>query len=108
MADQGLTGRQPKAVQSALSVLECVAVHWAGVTAKEVALALDMPPATAYRLLNLLVGEEYLVRLPDLRGFGLEWQVASRPALWRWRGWPTAARQVQAELRKDAGVRVPP
>jgi len=75
-ADRGLTGRQPTAVQSALSVLECVASLGAGVTAKEVALALDMPPATAYRLLNLLVGEEYLVRLPDLRGFALGRKVA--------------------------------
>ncbi len=39
--------------------------------AKEVAEALGLPPATTYRLLNLLVAEEYLVRLPDLHGFAL-------------------------------------
>ncbi|OMQ16780.1 hypothetical protein A7K94_0200155 [Modestobacter sp. VKM Ac-2676] len=75
-ADTGLTGRQPKAVQSALAVLECVARLGAGVTAKEVAESLGMPPATVYRLLNLLVGEEYLVRLPDLSGFALGRKVA--------------------------------
>ena len=41
------------------------------VTAKEISAALKLPQATTYRLLNLLVGEEYLVRLPDLRGFAL-------------------------------------
>ena len=40
-------------------------------TAQEIARALDVSAPTAYRLLNLLVGEEYLVRLPDLSGFAL-------------------------------------
>ena len=56
--DRGITGRQPKAVQSALAILETVARAGAGVTAKEVAEELRLPPATTYRLLNLLVGEE--------------------------------------------------
>ena len=97
--DGGLTGRQPKAVQSALSVLECVAVHGAGVTAKEVAAALEMPPATAYRLLNLLVGEEYLVRLPDLRGFALGRKVAGLVGAVAPVRVPSAARAVVTELR---------
>lgn len=66
-----LSGRQPKAVRNALAVLEEVAAAGPGVTAKEISAALKMPPATTYRTLNLLVGEEYLVRLPDLRGFAL-------------------------------------
>lgn len=106
MADLGLSGRQPKAVQSALAVLECVAVSGAGVTAKEVAAALEMPPATAYRLLNLLVGEEYLVRLPDLRGFALGRKVAGLAGAIAPVRVPAAARAVVAGLRAQvrAGV----
>ncbi|MGZ4552366.1 MAG: IclR family transcriptional regulator [Mycobacteriaceae bacterium] len=70
-AGNSLTGRQPKAIQSALKVLEEVARSGPGVTAKEVSDALRIPPATTYRLLNLLVGEGYLVRLPNLSGFAL-------------------------------------
>jgi DNA-binding IclR family transcriptional regulator len=97
--DRGLTGRQPKAVQSALAVLEEVARAGAGVTAKEVAEELGLPPATTYRLLNLLVGEEFLVRLPDLHGFALGRKAASLaggPGLLQV---PTAVREVVAEIR---------
>lgn len=66
-----LDARQPKAIQRALGVLEEVALCGPGVTAQEIARRLQLPPATAYRLLNLLVQEEYLVRLPDLSGFAL-------------------------------------
>ncbi|WP_242453506.1 IclR family transcriptional regulator C-terminal domain-containing protein [Mycolicibacterium sp. P9-64] len=58
-------------MSSSLDILEVVAVQGLGVTAKEIAGALHMPPATAYRLLNALVADEYLVRTSDLRGFGL-------------------------------------
>lgn len=61
----------PSTVSNSLEILETVAALGIGVTAKEVAGALHMPPATAYRLLNALVAEEYLVRTADLRGFGL-------------------------------------
>jgi DNA-binding IclR family transcriptional regulator len=64
-------GRQPNAIHNALSVLEEVARAGPGVTAKEISTALGLPPATTYRLVNQLVAEEYLVRLPDLRGFTL-------------------------------------
>ncbi len=69
MAD--LTGRQPKAVTSALDLLEAVARAGPGVTAAELAEVTGLPRATAYRLLNLLVAEEHVVRLPDLSGFAL-------------------------------------
>jgi DNA-binding IclR family transcriptional regulator len=69
--DGSLSGRQPKAVQSALQVLEEVARAGVGVTAKEIAANLGMPSATTYRLLNLLVADGYVVRLPDLSGFSL-------------------------------------
>ena len=97
--DQYLTGRQPKAVESALRVLEEVARRGAGVTAKEVAHASGIPSATTYRLLNLLVAEGYLVRLPDLHGFALGQKVgalvgtASSPPLCH------AGRVLLAELR---------
>lgn len=97
--DGGLSGRQPKAVQSALAVLEAVATAGAGVTAREVAESLDLPPATAYRLLNLLVGEEYLVRLPDLRGFALGRKVAGLAGAIAPIRVPAAARTVLAGLR---------
>jgi DNA-binding IclR family transcriptional regulator len=58
-----------------------------------------MPSATAYRLLNLLVAEGYIVRLPDLSGFSLGHRMgvlidaAVAPTVC------TAAREVLAELR---------
>jgi DNA-binding IclR family transcriptional regulator len=98
-SDGTLSGRQPKAVQSALRVLEEVARAGVGVTAKEIAENLSMPSATAYRLLNLLVADGYIVRLPDLSGFSLGHRMgvlidaAVAPTVC------TAAREVLAELR---------
>jgi DNA-binding IclR family transcriptional regulator len=97
--DGSLSGRQPKAVQSALQVLEQVARAGVGVTAKEIAEQLSMPSATTYRLLNLLVADGYVVRLPDLSGFslgprmGVLIDAAVSPIVC------TAAREVLAELR---------
>jgi len=93
--------RQPKAIHSALAVLEEVARCGTGVTAKEVSDNLEMPRATTYRLLNLLVQDEYLVRMPDLRGFALGNKVVEladrvipvRP--------PLAARDILRELREQ-------
>jgi DNA-binding IclR family transcriptional regulator len=64
-------GKAPSPVHDSLMILEEVARCGSGVTAREISTNLRMPRATAYRLLNLLVEEEYLVRLPDLRGFAL-------------------------------------
>ncbi len=93
-----LSGRQPRAVRSALAVLEEVVAAGPGVTAKEISAALKLPQATTYRLLNLLVAEEYLVRLPDLRGFALG-RRAARLALPVPSAPPTAARAVVEHLR---------
>ncbi len=71
MSSESVSGRQPKAIQSALRVLEAVATNGPGVTAKQLARALELPSATTYRLLNILVADGYLVRLPDLQGFAL-------------------------------------
>ncbi len=97
--DRGLTGRQPKAVQSALAILVAVARAGVGITAREVAEDLGLPPATTYRLLNLLVGEEYLVRLPDLHGFALGRKVGGLTGDHGGVVLSTAAREVVTELR---------
>ncbi len=95
-----LTARQPKAVHSALTVLEAVARLGAGASAQDISRELGLPRATTYRLLNLLVQDEYLVRTPDLAGFALGAKVvqlatvAAPPARLA-----SAARGVVAETR---------
>ncbi|WP_280182989.1 IclR family transcriptional regulator [Nocardia cyriacigeorgica] len=98
----------PSTVSNSLRILEVVATLGLGVTAKEIAAALHLPAATAYRLLNALVAEEYLVRTSDLRGFGLGARLdglisaAARPIM------PFAARAAIEELRSSVrfGVHV--
>lgn len=95
--------RQPKAIHSALAVLEEVAARGAGVTAREISDALGMPRATTYRLINLLVQEEYLVRMPDLTGFTLGRKVVQLAHLVAPSPPPRAAREVMERLR--SGIR---
>ena len=64
-------GHEPRAVQKALALLEAVAELGSGAAAKDIAAHTGIAPATAYRLLNLLVADGYLVRLADLSGFAL-------------------------------------
>ncbi|MCU1636831.1 MAG: transcriptional regulator [Cryobacterium sp.] len=94
-----LRARQPKAIHSALTVLEEVARHGAGVTAQEVSDALGIPRATTYRLINLLVQDEYLVRMPDLRGFALGRKVLELAHLVAPAAPSQAVREVVAGLR---------
>lgn len=94
-----LRARQPKAVHSALAVLEEVARCGAGVTAHQVSENLGLPRATAYRLINLLVQDEYLVRMPDLRGFTLGRKVVELAHLVAPVPPPRAAVAVVEELR---------
>lgn len=56
-------------VAQALSVLEEVARSGPSVSANGIARALGMPKSSAYRLINSLVSEEYLLRHPELDGF---------------------------------------
>ncbi|RNL54660.1 IclR family transcriptional regulator [Arthrobacter oryzae] len=63
--------RGPSTASNSLRILEIVARFGTGTTAKEITDTLQMPPATAYRTLNALVGDEYLARTSDLRGFAL-------------------------------------
>ena len=95
-----LRARQPKAIHSALTVLEEVARCGAGVTAREVSEHLALPRATAYRLLNLLVQDEYLVRMPDLRGFALGRKVVELASLVAPAQPPQAVREVIDRLRE--------
>lgn len=67
----GSAGHEPRAVQRALAMLEAVASLGAGASARDIATLTGTPPATAYRLLNLLVADGYLVRVEDLSGFAL-------------------------------------
>ncbi|MGV9822923.1 IclR family transcriptional regulator [Nocardia xishanensis] len=64
-------GQQPRAVQKALAMLEAVAHLGAGASANQICAFTQVPSATAYRILNLLVEDGYLVRSPDLSGFAL-------------------------------------
>ncbi len=70
MSDDGLfLARQPSAVDHAFAVLQAVADAGPGVTARELQQVLPFSRASLYRILRHLVGQEYLVRTPDLRGF---------------------------------------
>lgn len=90
----------PSSASTSLRVLEVVARFGTGTTAKEITDALQMPPATAYRILNALVGDEYLARTSDLRGFALGHAIsglitaATPPTV------PTAARTAIEKFRK--------
>jgi DNA-binding IclR family transcriptional regulator len=94
-----LRARQPKAIHSALTVLEEVARLGAGVTAQEISLSLRLPRATTYRLINVLVQDEYLVRMPDLTGFALGRKVVELAQLVTPSPPPRAVREVIAGLR---------
>ncbi|HEY3572519.1 MAG TPA: IclR family transcriptional regulator C-terminal domain-containing protein [Arthrobacter sp.] len=89
----------PSTTSNPLRILEIVARFGTGTTAKEVTDALQMPQATAYRILNSLVADEYLVRTSDLRGFALGQAItglitaATPPTV------PTAARALIQEFR---------
>jgi IclR family transcriptional regulator, acetate operon repressor len=77
----------------ALRVLEAVAAAGDGVTAKAIARRLGCPLPTVYRALGILVAEGYLVRLHDVRGYGLGHRVAE------------LQRGLVEQLRPAAGVR---
>lgn len=92
---RALNGRQPQAIRHAFAALRCVAQQGPGTTAQDVARTLGVSPATAYRLLNFLVAEEYLVRLADISGFALGGRVAELTG---------AAAEVPAEIPAEIPV----
>ncbi len=73
MAAERTTG---SSITRALRVVEAVAAAGDGVTAKAIARRLGCPLPTVYRALGTLVAEGYLVRLHDVRGYGLGYRVA--------------------------------
>lgn len=98
-ASGAIGGRQPKAVLNAFVVLEEVAACGPGVTAREISHNLAMPRATTYRLLNLLVQQEYLVRTPDLSGFALGSKVTQLAGMAAPPTIPNAAADILERLR---------
>jgi DNA-binding IclR family transcriptional regulator len=60
----------------ALRVVEAVAAAGDGVTAKVIARRLGIPLPSVYRAIGTLVAEGYLVRLHEVRGYGLGYRVA--------------------------------
>jgi IclR family transcriptional regulator, acetate operon repressor len=59
----------------ALRVVEAVAAAGDGVTAKVIARRVGVPLPSVYRALGLLVQEGYLVRLHEVRGYGLGYRL---------------------------------
>ncbi|GAA3669754.1 helix-turn-helix domain-containing protein [Microbacterium marinilacus] len=111
MTQWDLHPKQPRAIHSALLVLEEVASAGPGVTVRELVDRLALPRATVYRLVNLLVEEEYLVRLADIAGLALGTRVArltgssgsTAAGGWTLDRPPRAARELLARLRDAAG-----
>ncbi|GAA3250106.1 hypothetical protein GCM10017691_61700 [Pseudonocardia petroleophila] len=62
-------------ITRALRVVEAVAAAGDGVTAKAIARRLGSPLPTVYRALGTLVQEGYLVRLQEVRGYGLGYRI---------------------------------
>lgn len=94
-----LSARQPRAIHSALTLLEAVAELGAGATAREISDALGLPKATTYRLVNLLVQDGFLVRTPDLSGFALGAKVVHLASVAAPVRLPSAARDLLAAAR---------
>lgn len=60
-----------QSVERALRVLDEVSTAPDGLTAKQLARRLGLPLPTVYHLTATLVGNDYLIRLPDRRGYAL-------------------------------------
>lgn len=103
-----ISARQPRAIHSALTLLEAVAELGAGATAREISDALGLPRATTYRLVNLLVQDGFLVRTPDLSGFALGAKVVHLASVAAPVRLPSAARDILAAARDNVrgGVHV--
>jgi IclR family acetate operon transcriptional repressor len=92
-------------VTRALGVLEAVAAAGDGITPKAIARRLGCPLPTVYRTLGVLVEQGYLVRLHDVRGYGLGYRVAHlRHSLLEQLRPPAAARSVAHEVHLGAGA----
>ncbi|MEV5071154.1 helix-turn-helix domain-containing protein [Microbacterium sp. LMI12-1-1.1] len=91
-------------VTQALAVLEEVARSGPTLSANGIARALSLPRTSAYRLVNSLVSEEYLVRHPTLDGFLLGVRVVELAHLVA--PSPPPAADIVANLRAETGQAV--
>lgn len=94
-------------VQKAFALLDVVASHRRGMTAKQIAAELEMPLPTVYRLLKTLVASEHLVHLKDESRFGLGYKLhALDSSLRRQVGTPPSVALLIRELhvRADAAA----
>lgn len=94
-------------VRKAFALLDVVASNSRGMSAKEIAAALDMPLPTVYRLLKTLVVSEHLVHLKDESRYGLGYKLhALDSSLRRQIGTPPAVARLIRELhvRSDAAA----
>lgn len=92
-------------ITRALRVVEVVAAAGDGVTAKAIARRLGCPLPTVYRALGTLIEQGYLVRLQDVRGYGLGYRAAGlhRSLIEQLRP-PDAACAVLADVHSAAGA----
>jgi DNA-binding IclR family transcriptional regulator len=103
--NDALTGMA--SVRKAFAMLDVVAANSRGMSAKDIAAALDMPLPTAYRLLKTLVMSEHLVHLKDQGRYGLGYKLhALDTSLRRQVGTPPAVTRIIRELhvRSDAAA----
>jgi len=91
---------KPSTASNPLKILEVVAQYGTGTTAKEITDALQMPQATAYRVLNSRWADEYLARTSDLRGFALGHAISGLVTAANPPTVPTAARTVIEDFRR--------
>jgi len=94
-------------IQKAFALLDVVASHSRGVTAKELATSLDMPLPSVYRMLKTLVASGHLVHLKDESRYGLGYKLhALDNSLRRQVGTPPAVARLINELhvRADAAA----
>lgn len=92
-------------VGQALAVLEEVARSGPSLSANGIARVLGMPRASAYRLINSLVSEEYLLRHPTLDGFLLGVRVVELAHLVA-PTQPVVAPDIVTQLRMQTGEAV--
>jgi DNA-binding IclR family transcriptional regulator len=94
-------------ITRALRVVEAVAAAGDGVTAKAIARRLGCPLPTVYRALGTLVEEGYLIRLNDVRGYGLGYRIAELHRSLTDQVRPTeSVRAVMREVHVTAGAAV--
>jgi len=89
----------------ALRIMEAVAAGGDGITPKAIARRLGCPLPTVYRALGTLVEQGYLVRLQEVRGYGLGYRVAElQHSLAEQVRPPAAVRTVLHEVHLELGA----